>query len=294
MAVAYSPDGKTLASSDDDGVILLWDTATWKTRAEMSMKAKIVRCVAWSGDSKMLITGDKLKNAQLWNAETGKPLGNPFNQVRSVWVVALSKDGKRVATGGNGGAIRIWDVETRKLLGVYQAHEGFLNSLAFSANGKLLVSAGGLAVVRIYHLDKIQGEGYVAMKGSKAAFSADGKVLAGVHLSKIVFADGGKILVSSHFSVTVRDMVTGKDRCTFEAVKKGGNNSHAIAVNADGSLIAISIDQIVQLFDGKTGRHITELRGNTTGVSALSFSPDGKKFASGGGATIHVWDVPAK
>lgn len=292
-AVAYSPDGKTLASSDDDGVIHLWDTATWKQRATMNMPAKIVRCLSWSGDSKMLLTGDKVKNAQLWDAETGKPLGEPFNQVRAVWAVAISKDGKKVATAGNGSPMRLWDVETRKELGVYQAREGFVNSLAFSPDGKLLMSAGGLAVVRIYHLDKIEGEGYVAMKGSKAAFSGDGTVLAGVHFSKNVIADDRKSIVSSHFTVIVRDMATGKDRCTFEAVKKGSNLSHAIAVNADGSLIAVAIDDILQFFDGKTGKRIAGRPGTTTYIYGLCFSPDGTKLVSGGDA-VRVWDVPGK
>jgi WD40 repeat protein len=296
MGLAFSPDGKSIATSDEDGVILLWDVATWKPRAEMSMKAKFIRCVAWSGDSKLLITGDKAKNAQLWDAETGKAIGEPFNQIRAVWAVAISKDGKRVATAGNGSPVRLWDVESRKLLGTYEAHEGFVNSLAFSSDGKHLLTAGGLAVVRIYHLDKIEGEGHVAMKGSKAAFSADGKVLAGVHLSKITFAEGGKVLVSTHFTTTVRDMATGTDRCTFEAVMKGSGNGNftSIAVNADGSVIAVSTDQMVHLFDGQTGKRLADLGIHPPSVSALSFSPDGKKLASAGGTTIRVWDVPGK
>ena len=63
--VVFSPDGKTLASSDDGGVITLWDVATRKARTTLSMPAKYVRALAYSPDGKTLASGDKNRNVQL-------------------------------------------------------------------------------------------------------------------------------------------------------------------------------------------------------------------------------------
>ena len=277
-AVAFSPDGKTLAASDDDGVIILWDVATWKPRATMRMPARFVRGLSWSGDSKMLVTGDKNKSAQLWDATTGKPLGDPLNQGKSVWAVAMSRDGKLVATGGNGPEIRVWDVKSRKQLGVYRAAVYPLDGLAFSPLGKLLAASGG-GSVQLYNLDRIEGQGYPAITGAKLAFSGDGKAIASVLLD-------GRALV--------RDMITGKERVDFQIGWMAENTLHAIALNADASFFAVALDNHMRLFDGR-GRYLAELRGHTGRVFTLSFSPDGKALASSGDdTTIRVWKLPEK
>jgi WD40 repeat protein len=142
--VLFSPDGNTVAASDDDGIIKLWDVPTRKARASMEMPRKFVRALAFSPDGKTLASGDKNRNVQLWDAATGKALGAPLDQGRSVWALAFSPDGKTLASAGNGDKVRLWDVATGKQAAVISLPNAVVvNRLTFSPSGKQLAAEAG-------------------------------------------------------------------------------------------------------------------------------------------------------
>ena len=109
QSVAWSPDGKTLATGGDDKVVRLWDSAGRRQiGAPLTGHTNGVWSVAWSPDGKTLATGDD-KTVRLWDPTTHAQIGAPLTgHTNGVWSVAWSPDGKTLATGGADGTVRLW------------------------------------------------------------------------------------------------------------------------------------------------------------------------------------------
>jgi WD40 repeat protein len=110
--VAFSPDGKLLASAGADKVVRLWDAATGKPTAALKGHKDDVYSVAFSPDGKTLASGSYDKTVRLWDAG-GKHLATLKAHTSTVNTVAFSPDGKVLATGSNDGTIRLWDLPAR-------------------------------------------------------------------------------------------------------------------------------------------------------------------------------------
>ena len=122
-AVAFSPDGKAIATASDDGTARLWDAATLKSIGPPLRHQGEVLAVAFSPDGKVLATASDDK-ARLWDVTTLEPIGPPLMHQGEDVAVTFSPDGKVLATACGDATARLWDVATLKLIGLPLKHEG--------------------------------------------------------------------------------------------------------------------------------------------------------------------------
>ena len=191
-AVAFSPDGKLLATAYGDGYVRLWNPATQQAVGSPlpadTSPGGFVYGVAFSPDGKLLATAGVHGIVRLWNPATQQAVGAPIpagTDVEGVSSMAFSPDGKLLATAGVDGTVRLWNPATGQAAGapLPNVTSGGLNGVAFSPDGKLLATADSAGYLRLWNAATRQPVGAPLLAVTNGglngvAFSPDGKLLA--------------------------------------------------------------------------------------------------------------------
>jgi WD40 repeat protein len=323
VGLAFSPNGKRLATSDTRGDIQIWDADTLGKVANCQGHQHWTWAVEFSPDGQYLASASDDYKVKLWDVQTGECLYTYVGHTYSVNAVVFSPDGAMLASSSQDNTIRLWRLfpgklnpEIRALIG----HHGRVWSIAFSPDGKTLISGGEDSIVRWWNLADgeciAQWETHTDWVRS-VAFSPDGQSIAtGSHdrtikiwdlatqeclqvvqghqdfVSKVAFSPDGRQLISGSYDRTIKlwDTNTGNCLKTFLGHRSRVWN---VAFHPNGEKIASGgDDHTTKIWNLKLGRCINTIAGHTNAVLSLSASPDGNYLASGhDDKTIRIRDI---
>ena len=196
-SVAFSPDGKQIVSSSDDGTIKLWNAGTGRLIRTFRRHTDWVSSVAFSPDGKRIVSGSHDETIKLWDVGTGGLIRTFRGHMNVVNSVAFSPDGTQIVSGSYDGTIKLWDVGTGGLIRTFLEHTRGVYSVAFSPDGKQIVSGSWDETVRLWDT----GTG-----GLIRTFLGHTR-----WVKSVAFSPSGRYIVSSSQDSTVRlwDVNTG-------------------------------------------------------------------------------------
>jgi WD40 repeat protein/serine/threonine protein kinase len=327
-SVAFSTDGKRIASASADWTVKVWDAATGQVLRTLAGHDLGVAGVAFSPDGQWLASASGDGTIKLWDEASGQETLTLKGHTRGVYGVAFSPDGQRLFSSAGklkqaGGEVKIWNATSGQETLALKGHQSCVTSLACSNDGKWLASGSEDGTVIIW--DAGTGQEKRSLKRHAdivwgAAFSPDGNYLASASEDRTVriwdlaggkewltlghpsadvnqkadsvaFSPDSRRVASTHWDGTVKvwDVASGNQLFNLGRL---ASSLWCAVFSPDGRWLASSgNDRTVRLWDAATGDLLQTMKGHTSEISRVTFSPDGKRLASASwDGTVKIWD----
>ncbi|GAU34431.1 hypothetical protein TSUD_393840 [Trifolium subterraneum] len=305
LSVAFSPDGRQLASGSGDTTVRFWDLGTQTPMYTCKGHKNWVLCIEWSPDGKYLVSGSKSGELICWDPQTGKQTGNALTDHKK-WITSISWEPvhlnapcRRFVSASKDGDARIWDVSLKKNIvlsghtlavtcvkwggdgvrGLYNQslgnHRREANSGTEALNTEYVLRTGAFDHTGKHYsspeeMKKVALERYKAMRGN-----APERLVSGSD-------DFTMILWEPFIDKHLKTQMTGHQQLVNQ-----------VSFSPDGQWIAsASFDKSVKIWNGTTGKFVAAFRGHVGPVYQISWSADSRLLLSGSkDSTLKVWDI---
>ena len=330
-SLAFSTDGKLLASGTGTGSVKLWDVASGTLARSLEGHTSWASAVAFSPDGRTLASGGHDNTVRLWKVRTGECLEKLSALEFAVLSATCSPDGKTIASGHNNSSLRVWDAATGELVRTITCQRPWVSQVKFSEAGAALTAlsyppgwsrSSGAIETWAWPGGELEQSSvlHASERRPVPSTSPDGQLLATVNqkgkialrdarsgdlvreldspeapdeIVSLIFAPDGRTLAAGHlwFSVSLWDVESGR---FLWLARTHADSISSLAFSPDGSTLAVGgdYDETVVLWDLRTRRRKTTLKGHTNNIRSVTFSPDGTKVVTASAdGTVRLWET---
>jgi eukaryotic-like serine/threonine-protein kinase len=281
--LAFSPDGRWLATPSEKKDVKVWDAASGKEVAKLEGHAGAVLRLTFSPDGRHLASTSADTTVKVWDTATWREVCTFKGHTQSPFGVTFSPDSRLLASAGRDDKVFVWDAASGalrhdlpgKVINVRPVH------IAFSADGEFLASGSVDHTVKLWET-----------RTGREVFRLPGHTQP---VYSVAFSPDARLLASASWDNTVKvwDLATGREAFSVTAVFL--NNPWRVEFSPDSRLLAVAdtgSEGLVHVHETSTGRRTLTLQAHNLRVASIAFSRDSKRLATAGlDKTVKLWDL---
>ena len=287
--VAFSPNGRILATAGSDGTARLWNVATHRQigsplTAGAGVDNRTLSGVAFSPDGKTVATADGDGTVRLWDVATHRQIGPtlPGTFADNVITMAFSPDGRTLVTGDAHGLVRLWDLATHRQLGSVSASPRIqLLKVTFGPGGKTFITTDG-NTTRVWDTATLGQVGAPLITNHAFGYN-------------IALSANGRIVATGDSGGTVRLWDVATHQQIGSAISGTGSTVTVAGFSPDGRMLAVADENgTAKLWNVASQQQIGDPLTNNDSMNALTISHDGKALATiDATGPVWLWDLTA-